>query len=349
MTKKKRRGNMKNAFLSFLTVVLVLVSYTAWAQTPAKPLELKFSSWSPPTSIVAKVDQKMCDMIMEKSQGRIKIATYFGESLLKMPEAFRGVQSGVTDIAYWVVGTMGSPEKLATLMRMPFTGIRTMEMGTAITEKLFRNSPELMAEYKGLEVLGFRMMALYSAHTVKKPVHIPADMQGMKIIATAGWAEYAKLINAAPVSMGIGDYYQSLERGLVEAQWAHFPVCYIFKLLDVHKHHTVLNASSIPDCYLINKDVWNKLTPDLQKMIRDAVEWRTVTITKEDYGEEERAIEYAKKRGNTFYYPTQDEMKLWYDSANPLHENWIARYEKEGLPARMVHERFMQLINDYKK
>jgi TRAP-type C4-dicarboxylate transport system substrate-binding protein len=290
----------------------------------------------------------MCDMIIEKSQGRIKITAYFGESLLKMPETFRGVQSGVADIAYWAVGSMGSPEKLATLTRLPLTEIKTMEMGTAVMEKLFRSTPELIAEYKGLEILGFRMMPLYSAHTVKKPAHVPADMKGMKVIASGGWAEYAKLINAAPVSMGIGDYYQSLERGLVEAYWAHFPVCYIFKLLDVLKHHTVLNASSLTDCYLINKDVWDKLAPDLQKVIRDAVEWRTVTITKDDYGEEERVIEYAKKRGNTFYYPTQDEMRLWYETAKPVHEDWIIRYEKEGLPSRKLFERFTQLINEHK-
>jgi hypothetical protein len=84
-------------------------------------------------------------------------------------------------------------------------------------------------------------------------------------------------------------------------------------------------------------------------VIRDAVEWRTAAITQFDYGEEERAIEYAKKRGNTFYYPTQDEMKLWYDAAKPLRENWITRYEKEGLPARKVSDRLTQLIDEYKK
>ncbi len=60
-------------------------------------------------------------------------------------------------------------------------------------------------------------------------------------------------------------------------------------------------------------------------------------------------LEYAKKRGNTIYYPTQDEMKLWYDAAKPLRENWITRYEKEGLPARKVSDRLTQLIDEYKK
>ena len=85
---------MKKTLACSFLMAVVLASFSAWAQPTAKPVELKFSTWSPPVSGVAKIDQKMCDMIMEKSQGRIKITTYFGETLLKMPEAFRGVQSG---------------------------------------------------------------------------------------------------------------------------------------------------------------------------------------------------------------------------------------------------------------
>jgi len=42
-------------------------------------------------------------------------------------------------------------------------------------------------------------------------------------------------------------------------------------------------------------------------------------------------------------------MKLWRESAAPLHETWIARYEKEGLPARKVFDKLTQLINEHKK
>jgi TRAP-type C4-dicarboxylate transport system substrate-binding protein len=123
----------------------------------------------------------------------------------------------------------------------------------------------------------------------------------------------------------------------------------MFKTLDVCKYHTLLNSSSIPDAIIFNKERWNSIPPDLQKIIREAIQWRTATILKDDYNEVEKAIDYAKKRGNTFYTPTPDEMKLWRESAEPLHETWIARYEKEGLPARKVFEKLMQLTKEYKK
>jgi TRAP-type C4-dicarboxylate transport system substrate-binding protein len=340
---------MKRVVSGLLITIVVLVSFSVWAQTAAKPIELKYADWNPPPAGISKVNQKMLDMIVEKSQGRIKITPYFGETLLKMAEVFRGVQSGVADMAYWAVGSLGSPEKLSTVMRLPFNGIKSMETGTTVTEKLFRTSPEIMAEYKGIEALGFRMMPLYQLHTVKKPVHVPADMKGMKVIASGGWAEFAKLIDAAPVALGIGDWYLSLERGLVEAQFVHFPAAYVFKVLDLDKHHTMIGSSSVPDCILINKNTWDSLSPDLQKVVRDAIQWRTAEITTFDAGEEARAIDYVKKRGNSIYYPTPDEMKAWYESAKPLHEAWIARYEKEGLPARKIYERLNQILSEQKK
>ena len=340
---------MKKVCLCVLVATVVLISFNVRAQTTTKPVELKYGEWSPPMSGVAKLDQKMLDMIMEKSQGKIKITSYFAETLLKYPDVFRGTQSGVADISYWVIGTMGSPEKLSTVIRLPFNGINSMEMGTAVAEKLFRTNPELISEYKDLEVLGFRSMAIYHVHTVKKPVSVPADMKGMKVIASGGWVDYARVTGAAPVSLPIGDYYISLERGLVEGQYAHFPVCYIFKLLDVLKYHTVVKSSSIPDCFLINKNTWNSLSPDLQKIIRDAIQWRTAEAMRFDYEEEERAIDYAKKRGNKIYYPNADEMKLWLESAKPAHEIWIDKFEKEGLPARKIYESMVQIVNEYKK
>jgi TRAP-type C4-dicarboxylate transport system substrate-binding protein len=338
---------MKRIFAGFVGLGVALVAFSAWAQT--KPLELKFADWNPPTSAVAKVHQKMLERIMEKSQGKIKITPYYGGSLLPAPEVFGGVQSGVAEMAYWVPGSFGSPEKLATLPRMPFSGITSPEMGTAVAAKFFATSPEVRAEYRGLEVMGFRMMPMFWMHSVHKAVRVPADVKGMKVIANAGWADYAKLLGAAPISTGIGDWYLSLERGLAEAQWAHFPAVYVFKTIDLFKYHTMIGAGSVPDCIIINKSTWDGLSPDLKKIIKDAVEVEVGEMMKADAMEEEKGIEYAKKRGNSIYYCNQDELKIWSDSAKPLHESWVDRLEKEGLPAKRVFDRWMQLVKEYKK
>jgi TRAP-type C4-dicarboxylate transport system substrate-binding protein len=316
-----------------------------------KPIELKLADWNPPKAGVAQITQKMADMIGEKSGGKLKIRVYTAESLVKMVEVFRGVQTGVADISYCTAAVMGSPLELNKVTSLPFMGITSMEMASAVHEKLFSQSPEVRAEFKGLKVLGFRGMPLYHGHFVKKEVHVPTDIKGMKLIAAGPWVDIVSAAGGAPVSLGIGDWYMSLERGVVEGHFVHFPVTYVFKTLDLFKYHTMFGggAATTPDCFIFNLDVWNSLPADLQKVIEDAIRWRTGEITKFDYEEEQRAINYAKSKKQTFIYVTPEEVKLWVEAAKPAHEKWITTTSAKGLPARKVYEEAQRIIKEHTK
>jgi TRAP-type C4-dicarboxylate transport system substrate-binding protein len=269
--------------------------------------------------------------------------------LLQATEVFRGVQSGVADVAYWVPGATGSPEEISTLSRLPFTGVKSPKTGTAVAAKLFATSPEIRSEYMGLEVMGITMMSLYWMHTVNKPVHVPADVKGMKVIANTGWADYTKNIGGAPISTGISDWYMSLERGLAEGQWAHFPVCRVVKTPDLLKYHTKIGASKVSDCIIVNNATRDRLSPDLQAIVKEAAEWQVGEAMKADDSEEQKGIQYAKDKGDTFYYPNPEELKQWDESTKPLHDSRLGRFDKEGLPAKKVYERWMQLVKEYKE
>lgn len=341
----------KKSFLVPLLIVLLGGVTFAFCAEPIKPIELKLGDWNPPKAGVAQITQKMADMIGAKSEGRLKITVYPGESLVKMAEVFRGVQTGVADISYCTASLIGSPLELNKVTSLPFLGLTSMEMASAVHEKLFNLSPEVRAEFQGLKVLGFRGMPLYHGHFVKKEVHVPADIKGLKLISSGMWGDVISNAGGAPVALGIGDWYMSLERGLVEGHFVHFPVTYVFKTLDLLKYHSMVGggASTTPDCFIFTLDTWNKLPTDLQKVIEDAVRWRTAEITKFDYEEEQRAIDYAKSKNHTFIHLTPEEIKLWMDNAKPAHEKWIANANAKGLPARKIYEETQRIIKEYTK
>jgi TRAP-type C4-dicarboxylate transport system substrate-binding protein len=57
----------------------------------------------------------------------------------------------------------------------------------------------------------------------------------------------------------------------------------------------------------------------------------------------------AKEMGHQIYQPTAEEMKLWRQAVQPVHEKWIADTEAKGLPARAVYEEAKRLIKEYGK
>ena len=341
----------KKSFLVPLLIVLLGGMTTAFCEEPTKPIELRFSDFNPPNSGIAQITQKMADRMVANSKGRLKITYYPGESLLKMGETFRGVQSGVADISFSSTTMMGTPLYLNRVTTLPFLGITSMEMATAVHEKLFSQFPEVRAEYQGLKVLGFRGNPLSHGHFMKKEVRLPSDMKGMKIIAMQQWGDVIRNAGGSPVPLGIGDWYMSLERGLVEGHITHFPVFYIFKLLDLVKYHAMFGGggNTLIDCFIINLDTWNRLPADLQKAIEDAIHWRTTEITKFDYGEEKKAIDYAKSKNHTFTYLTPEEIKLWEDVAKAAHEEWIKTANAKGLPGSKIYEGVKQIIKEYSK
>jgi TRAP-type C4-dicarboxylate transport system substrate-binding protein len=315
------------------------------------PIKLKLADWNPPSSGIFQITQKMVDIINSESGGRLQIITYSNESLAKMNEVFRATQNGVTDMSYWVVSMEESSTELSSVTELPFMGLTSMQMGTYVNQKLYDNMPEVKKEWVGLKVLGFRTMPGYHGQFTSKEVVLPEDLKGLKMItADQKWSDLLSFAGALPMSLGIGDWHLALERGLVEGQITHFPVSYIFSTLDLYNYFTMFGdfgCGAATDCYLVNIDVWNSLSPDLQKIIEDAVEWRTQVITDFDIQEIQNGIIYAKNKNSHFTYLTADQIQAWQYITSQVVEKWIKDNEAKGFAARKVYDEARNLIQSY--
>ena len=108
------------------------------------------------------------------------------------------------------------------------------------------------------------------ALVAKKPIRNIEDFKGVKIRSPEGLAaEVFRKIGAAPVAIPFSEVYTSLEKGVVDAADAS---AYI------NNHDTGLNKVATYPIYpgihsmavlqfIVNKDVWNKLTPAQQAIL----------------------------------------------------------------------------------
>jgi len=98
---------------------------------------------------------------------------------------------------------------------------------------------------------------------------------------------------------------------------------------------------------MINRELWNTFPTDIQKGIRDAIDWRTKAIIEFDYGEIQRGIDYAISKGDNIITLTDDQIKVWQDFVAPVIQNWIDGLQAKGLPAQKAYETFKQLVKSY--
>ena len=197
------------------------------------------------------------------------------------------------------------------------------------------------------------MMPPSAIHNNKKVVKIPSELKGMKIHG----AEFAAVqvmhtSGAAPVQLDITDMYMGLERGLIDGVMNHFPVCFVFRTLELMEYHTVFGDGGLnmtPMFAIMNADKFNSLPRDVQKILEDATPVWANEQYKLDFGLQQTAIDFCKQKNHTFTYLTPDEIKVWYDLVKkPIHDKWIKDAESKGLPGKAVYNETLRLIEKYR-
>jgi TRAP-type C4-dicarboxylate transport system substrate-binding protein len=344
-------------FLGLLAIVLVAPLYFATRGESApisKPIEIIFSSSLPAQAPAAKVQHKWGEVIEQKSGGRLKFIYYWSNTLMPHAEFVKGVRTGVADVAPIWAGTQDYMPLSYNIMYLPFMGYPSMQAGAKIYEQLYNKFPALRDEFAGLRRLGSRLYPPVQINTTKKVVRGPSDLKGAKIAIVGGGkiSTLVKSMGGAPVEISVGDINLSLSTGVVEGWVEHFPAVMVFGAMPKLPYHTVLGEGGISmglQSLVMNPKTFDKLPPDVQKVVEETSVWWAEESMKLDIGEIERAVNAGKELKHTFTYLTPQEVQVWAHSATELHEKWIAEMESKGKPAKAIYEEAKRLIKEYPK
>ncbi|TFY97706.1 TRAP transporter substrate-binding protein [Ramlibacter humi] len=124
---------------------------------------------------------------------------------------------------------------------------------------------------------GFIGLAYYdsgarSLYTAKKPVRTLADAKGLKVRVQQSdlWVALLEAMGANATPMPYGEVYTALKTGLVDGAENNWPSYESSRHFEVAKYYSVTEHSMAPEMLLFSKRVWDTLTPDDQKAIRQA-------------------------------------------------------------------------------
>jgi TRAP-type transport system periplasmic protein len=317
-----------------------------------KVIELKYSAFCNPSMAIGKILQQTADRVYEKSGGRLKMTLFYSESLSKLQNNLKAVQSGIADMAEFNVGSNPGVNELSRITQLPFMQHSSYEEANWVFDQLYNKYPEIQNEWKGVKIMGPRHMPGFQFNFTKAEVHLPGDMKGMKLISTPSLVNLMTGSGAAPVEIGYGDWYMSLERGLVEGLPTHLVAAYAMKLMDLLPNHTMFGDFGCVnnlEVLMINQDIWKSLPQDLQQVLDESIKWRVQTITQSDSDQLIEATKYAKDKGHKFVNLTPAELQQWVDLANTTqHQKWIKDNAGTG-PTQAIHDEALKLIKEYKK
>ncbi len=317
------------------------------AQTYA-PVELNFATWQPPGHVNnTQVFEPFTREVAEKTEGRVKIYLHPGGALAKGDETYDGVVTGILDIGFALQAYTPGRFPLTTIMEFPFLFSNSLQACLA-TMELYQTNQAFQDEYKDVKV--FWIGATDTAALLStKPVKTMEDMKGLRI-RTPGTIQndVVTAFGGIPVSMPYADVYDALQRGVVDATFGPFTSILPFKLHEVIDHVLMVDFYVTPLYVVMNKEKWNKISPQDQAIIEELVAQFPRQIGELYNHEVEVNLKVVKDNNITLNTMTPEQIAEAKKVLEPLQAKWLADMKAKGLPAEEVYAQFKRLAEKYK-
>lgn len=121
--------------------------------------------------------------------------------------------------------------------------------------------------------LGYFDAGSRSFYTTKRKVESPQDLAGLKIrvMSSKTAVDMVNTMGGAATPVSWGELYTSLQQGIVGGAENNPPSFYFSKHYEVSKYYLLDEHTSIPDVIVIGTKVWNKLKPQEQQWLSQAM------------------------------------------------------------------------------
>ena len=324
---------------------------------PAQPIELRFATFIPPFDSYAEEQGAWGKRLEEATNGRIKVAYYHAESLVKMPDLLDAVSAGTADFA--MIDSNLYPERLplSAIITLPMLFKNAIQAAQTMWA-LYEKYPEFKGEYENNGVKIIWCQNPGPTHLAgNKPMTTLEELKGIKLaVVTPYEAMSATALEMVPVSMGPTEMYTSVERGVVDAVSGDFNQNFIWKIFEITKYRTDnVDITQRVAPVIMNIETYESLPADLKGIFNDVTDGMALSKSINEAHEGFDAFtsgeikKYDEQVGNPpFYVLPADEKQKWLEKCLPVRDTFIKEMEAKGLPASAMLEDLIKLAEQYR-
>jgi len=317
----------QHKFLMAMVVMLVGGLFFA-SSVFAAPIVLRYAGNFPAKHYMTTMMNEWAKLVEQRTNNRVKIEVYPAAQLYSDKDLDRALASGAVDLGQAMANVLAGI--------VPSTHILDFAMvwdDWDHYDRVYHNGgwkimDDEAREHNMTEVFIMPYGKTVGPITNKKKVVTHEDLKGLKIRAMGGnMALAVKALGATPVFLSSGEVYQALQRGTVDGAVSGLTSMSERKWGEVAKYlwelyycpttcgHTAANLNS-----------WNKLSPDIQKIMRDTGRELEKKYRKEVIDKEEaEARAELVKRGVEIIIPTAQETEICRKLVKPIIEEWAKK------------------------
>jgi TRAP-type mannitol/chloroaromatic compound transport system substrate-binding protein len=302
------------------------------AQAQAKKMVLKGQSSHPASANLHLIFKLWAEKVEKMSGGRVKIETLPAGAIVPAFEVFDATHRGVLDVGASPFGyILGKSLVGIPLSHGPLFGMDGMDYwawyhdggGMKLLEEFYRDVLKM-------NIVGFPMPTDFPQGLgwFKKPIKSLADLKGIKYRIYGIGAETYGRLGVTVVTLPGGEIVPAMERGVIEgAEWINCEEDKKIGLHNVAKHYYTpgMHEPVTGGQFLINANVWKKLSPDLQEIMKAASMTATVERNFALNRETANACQELIKSGVTLHRTPDDILTNFLQEWEKIQSEYAAK------------------------
>ncbi|MFT4097655.1 MAG: TRAP transporter substrate-binding protein [Rhodoblastus sp.] len=263
----------------------------------------------------------MSRLVAERTKGRHRIIVFHSRQLGEEKETIEQARAGAIDINRINAAPLSALSPEVETLGLPFLFRSTDQMWRLLQGEI--GDQVLASLYPhGLVGLTFYESGARSIYNSVRPIRTLDDVKGLRIRVQQSDLQKSMIraLGAEPIPLSYGQVMTGLSTGIIEGAENNWPSYVTTGHYKVARHYTLTEHTMSPEVLVMSRKAWDDLSPEDQKIFRDAardsgsymhLQWRAF---------EDRAREEAMSDGNHIVTefdraPFAAAMKPIYDEA----------------------------------
>lgn len=256
---------------------------------------------------VHKAMVKMGKDLLQISGGKLQLEIYPSQQLGTERECIELLQIGSLDMTKVSVGVMENFAPRMKVFGLPYLFRDKQHSFNVLDGEIGQSLLNDGTKY-WIKGLGYYDAGSRSFYTKSKPINTPKDLNGLKIrvMESVTAMDMVKSLGGSPTPISWGELYTSLQQGVVDGAENNPPSFYLSRHYEVCKYYSLDEHTVLPDVLIIGTHIWDKLSTQEKKWLKDAVD-KSVIYQRKLWAEAEKeALDEVQKAGVTIVSPDKN-------------------------------------------
>lgn len=337
----------KNLFrAAALTVSLFLVIAFFPVPAPAGPIKLTYANFPPASTFPCVQMERWAKELEKRTQGRVKVQTFPGGTLLPAKNILDGVIAGTADMGNFAMSYQPGRFPVSEAVDLPI-GFTSAKVASLVLY-------DLIEKYNPREFEKVKLITLFTCpptdFMTNRPVRSLKDLQGMELRVSGTGAEVIKRLGAIPIAMPQSETPEAIQRGVVQGIVSSAEILKDFNFASYCPYATDAHLFVVSFAVVMNRGKWNALPTDVKKAIddlrRDQALWtgRYVDQHVKD------ALAWSKQKyGHQVLRLSAGDKAEIARLLQPMITNYVKKVSAQGIPGDRIISDVYRLKKKYEK